>query len=501
VSRPDPRPTLRATTHSPRRPRHAALIGAALAGAALALGAACERRNPAADRRSVVEQAVALAPEIEEATGLRFTAPPKVEVRTREQVRTFVRGVLEEPGAREELAGLTAAYRRLGAIPDSVELRTLLGRLLGEQVAGYYDPKSKTLYVVQGTDSATAAVTLRHELVHALQDQHRDLDSLLRIRGQADRATAAQAALEGQATWTQLGGGTDLAARMPGGWDRVRAQIRANAQRSAELGDAPLVVREGLLFPYLSGAELARATALAGHPDSVLRRLPESTEQVLHVERYLGSSGTPPDRPVGVTLPPPRAGQVVAENSFGEFDIRLVLFEQLGDLGQAARAAQGWGGDRWAVVRTGGAGAAGEALVWLTVWDAPIDAAEFLEAMTALVSERYPGARAAAAPAPAPAPAPAGRPGAGRRTTRAAGAGAAGAPAPGAPATAGAAAGGPASAAGSAHTFTATDAAGGARQLLLRATDVGGRPAVLYVDAPAAVGTDLVDPARATARP
>jgi hypothetical protein len=465
---------------SRRHPPPAAARARHLAAAALALATAagaCDR-PAAADRRSVVEQAVALAPEIERATGLRFTAPPKVEVRTRAQVRAFVTRVLDEPGAREEVAGQALAYKRLGALPDSVDLRALLGRLLGEQVAGYYDPRSKTLYVVQGVDSAAAAVTLRHEMVHALQDQHRNLDSLLRVRGQSDRATAAQAALEGQATWSQLGGGTDLVSRVAGGWERVRTQIRENANRSPELADAPLVVREGLLFPYLSGAELARAVSLAGHPDSVLRRLPASTEQVLHAERYLGRPGTPPDAPVAVTLPPPRAGRVVAENTLGEFDTRLVLYGQLDDLGRAARAAQGWGGDRWAVVQTGAAGAGGEAFVWLTVWDAPVDAAEFLEAMTEFVSRRYEGAR------PAPAPAPAAARG-GRARPR--GAPAAGPAAP--PDT-----GGP-------RAFVVPAAPGGARQLLLRATAVGGRPAVLYVDAPAAAGTDLVDLARAAARP
>jgi hypothetical protein len=450
---------------APRRSLPSAAARARLGAAGLAVAAACDR-PAAADRRSVVEQAVALAPEIERATGLRFTAPPKVEVRTREQVRAFVTRVLDEPATRDEVAGQALAYKRLGAIPDSVDLRALLGRLLGDQVAGYYDPRSKTLYVVQGVDSAAAAQTLRHEMVHALQDQHRNLDSLLHVRGQGDRATAAQAALEGQATWAQLGG-AGFATRSPGGWERVRAQIRESANRSADLADAPLVVREGLLFPYLSGAELARAAALAGHPDSVLRRLPASTEQVLHAERYL----TRPDAPLAVTLPPPRAGRVVAENTLGEFDTRLALYGQLDDLGRAARAAQGWGGDRWAVVRTGAAGPGGEAFVWLTVWDAPVDAAEFLEAMAELVPKRYEGAR----PAPAPAP-----PGGGRPRPR------------GAPAAADT---------GGARAFVAPAAPGGARQLLLRPAAVGGRSAVLYVDAPAAAGTDLIDVARATARP
>lgn len=462
------RPTF--VAHRVMTSRRAACAGA-LACLVAATAAACDRPGAAADRRSVVEQAVALAPEIERATGLRFTAPAKVEVRTRAQVRAFVTRALDAPGAREEIAAQALAYQRLGAIPDSMDLRALLGRLLGEQVAGYYDPESKTLYVVQGVDSATTAATLRHELVHALQDQHRNLDSLLHLRGNADRAAAAHAALEGQATWTQVGGGTDLASRLAGGWDRVRAQIRENADRSPALADAPLVVREGLLFPYLSGAELARAVALGGHPDSVLRRLPASTEQVLHAERYLRD-----ERPVTVALPAPRVGQVVAENTLGEFDTRLVLYEQLEDLGRAARAAGGWSGDRWAVVRTAG----GDAFVWLTVWDTPVDAVEFLETMTEFVPQRYVGAR----PAPVAAPAPS------RANARA------GAPRPG-----GAPPAATAADSGRTREFAAPSAAGGSRQLTLRAADVGGRPAVLYVDAPAAVGTDLVDLASATARP
>jgi hypothetical protein len=457
---------------SPARRAAAALPGAAVLGAAVLAGAC---RQGGAAPRSVVEQAVALAPAIERATGLRFTAPPKVEVRTRAQVRAFVARALEEPGARAELAGLSAAYKRLGLVPDTLDLPALLGRVLDEQVAGYYDPRSKTLYVVQGVDSAVVSTTLRHELVHALQDQHRNLDSLLATRGQADRATAAQAALEGQATWAQVGGGADLTSRLAGGWDRVRAEIRENSERDPRLAAAPLVVREGLLFPYLSGAELARAVALGGHPDSVLLRLPLSSEQVLHAEAYAGRA--PGSAPLAVGLPPlPGGAAANAENTLGEFDTRLVLFQHLEDLDRAARAAAGWGGDRWAVARAGG----GEAFVWLTVWDGPVDAAEFYDAMGEAVAKRYPGARAAAAPN-----APAGpRPGAARRGR-------------------GAAPAAPAAPAPEARTFAVDRAEGGPRQVTLRAGAVGGHPAVLYVDAPAAAGADfagLVDLARATAR-
>lgn len=416
-------------------------LRAACVALATASSAGCDRAAPT--QRSVLERAVALAPGVERAAGLRFTAPPRVEVRTRDQVHAFVARTLDEPATRAELASVEAAYRRLGVLPAGDDLRALLANALDEQVAGYYDPKSRTLYVVKGADDDAAEATVRHELVHALQDQHRNLDSLLSARGDADRTTAAHAALEGQATWAQLGG-ADLGDRA---WERARRQIRDNAGRSAALAAAPAVVREGLLFPYLSGTAFVRAVAARGRADSLVRRLPASTEQVLHADAYLRG-----DAPVPVALPAVRPATLASQNTLGEFDTRLMLSHHLADSARATRAAQGWGGDRWGIVRAGG----GEAFVWLTVWDGARDADEFFDAMTAVVPRRYPDARSVAA-APPP---------------RAAGARKV-APEP----------------AGRAREF-AVGGAGGGRQLVLRAGEVRGRPAVLYVDAPNASAAD-----------
>jgi hypothetical protein len=147
-------------------------------------------------------------------------------------------------------------------------------------------------------------------------------------------------------------------------------------------------------------------------------------------------------------------GSVVAENTVGEFETRLVLYQHLDDLRAAADAANGWGGDRWRVVRT----PAGDAFVWLTAWDGGVDAAQFYDAASQMVGRRYAGSREIDPPKGAPV----------TPTTR---------------------------------LYTAPIAAGGARSLLVRATEVQGRPVVLYVDAPAAAGTDLLDLARVTLAP
>ena len=380
---------------------------------------------------------------------MRFVSPPKVEVRTHEQVRAFVERELQDSLAREDVVGLEAIYKRFGLVPDSVDLRALLTRVLAQQVVGYYDPRSKTLYVVEGADSAAAETTLRHELVHALQEQHVNVDSLQRLPGENDATTAVHAALEGMATFVQFGTG-GVAIRAPGTWERVRASIRENMERTPVLADAPFIVRETMLFPYLSGAEMARRAADHGGSDSLLARLPRSTEQVMHADAYYGKNGGPPDAPTAVTLPTPSVGRVVHANTLGEFETRLLLFHHLQDLDRAARGAGGWDGDRVAVVRT----PQGDAVVWVTVWDTEVDAAEFYDAMSDVVSHRYEGVNPTE-------------------------------PAPGAKAPN----------AGSSRQWSA-----GPRAVFLRGTSIGGRPAVMYLDAPTGVPATLIDLTKVTLR-
>jgi hypothetical protein len=416
----------------------------AACAALLAASGAC---GGGADPRSYVERAVALAPEIERVTGLKFVSPPKVEVRTGAQVKAFVQAQLEDSLARGDVASAEAVYKRLGLLPDDVDLRALLVRVLSQQIVGYYDPRSKTLFVVDGADSAAAETTLRHELVHALQDQHVNLDSLERASGGGDRGAAVHAALEGQATYAQFTS-SGIAIQAPGAWERVRQQIRDNMERMPVLSDAPFVVRETLLFPYLSGAEYARRFVDRGGADSLLARLPASTEQVLHADAFFGPQGGAPDAPTAVTLPP-LGGTVAHAGSIGEFEARLLLYHHLEDLDQAARASIGWDGDRYAIARL----PQGEALVWLTVWDTPQDAAEFYDALGQTLPRRYPDSRLLPAPS--------------------LGAG-----------------------------VTARLYSGGAgRGILLRAGEIGGRSVVLYVDAPpGAAPTSVVDFARVTLR-
>lgn len=359
--------------------RHLAL---AMACALAVSGSAC-RKNPAGDGPYATEVANAV-PRIEKATGLKFRTPPKLELRSKEQVRDFLLKQFDEETPAAEIQGEEAAYKLFGLIPDSMDLRKFLLAVLTEQVVGYYDPAAKVLYVVQGADQQLAGITITHELVHALQDQYVNLDSIQHATEDNDRLSAAQAVIEGQAQYEQLsimlGGSENIALRI-GGRDRIREMIRENQTSMPVFATAPMVIQESLLFPYLSGADFVQRFEEKRGNANPLEHLPVSTEQILHTDAYFG---TPPDEPSIITLPAPRGATKVYENDLGEFGMRLFLYQFLSDLDVAARAASGWDGDRYVVLQ----GAGGRGIVWASVWDSALQAATYTDALIRATARR-----------------------------------------------------------------------------------------------------------------
>ena len=122
------------------------------------------------------EREVNLAiPAIEKSAGFPFKRMPKVETRSKDDVRGFLERKFDESTPALELAGTERAYKILGLLPDSLDLRKFMLKLLAEQVLGYYDPATKVLYVVEGADKKDGGelvqVTIAHELVHALSQR------------------------------------------------------------------------------------------------------------------------------------------------------------------------------------------------------------------------------------------------------------------------------------------------------------------------------------------
>jgi hypothetical protein len=334
-------------------------LPAMLAAAGLALG--CRERAQAVQSEAELRDMVRrMMPVVAQAAQLAFKREPAVLRRSREQVRAYVIHKLDEDLPPAELDGLQTALRLFGLIPDTLHLRPTLIELLTEQIAGYYDPDSSALYIPADIEPFQLRVVVSHELVHALQDQYIRLDSIITQKRRNDRRSAAQAILEGQATFAQIPVlmPEQRPESLPLGWFWEQRVVAARQQaQMAQFAGAPLWLREGLIFPYLGGADFVVWFRRNLPGRSLLGAMPTSTEQILHPDRYAAG-----DEPTDLVFAPPGPDSVRYEDGLGEFETRLLLQQHLNDETEAALLASGWDGDRYQVLGA-------SALVWYSVWD------------------------------------------------------------------------------------------------------------------------------------
>jgi hypothetical protein len=161
-----------------------------------------------------------------------------------------------------------------------------------------------------------------------------------------------------------------------------------NPEVMGSLDDMPPVLRESLLFPYTAGLSFVQTLQAGGWQavNDAFAKPPASTEQVLHPEKYVAG-----EAPVDVTLPADLAARmgsgwkVGLEDTLGEFQLRVWLDQATAgsDAPTATQAAEGWGGDRVALL-DGPNGA--WAIALRTAWDTPTDAHEFLALASPLVA-------------------------------------------------------------------------------------------------------------------
>ncbi|MGQ0561520.1 MAG: hypothetical protein ACT443_06560 [Gemmatimonadota bacterium] len=324
-----------------------------------------------------------MLPKLEVLAGLKKREPIALAEQSREELRSHVEERLDEELPPEELEGIRRTYVAFGLIPDTLDVRTLLLDLYQEQVAGYYDPESEKFYVMEGTPAGMLRPVLAHELVHALQDQHVDLDSLIARERGNDRQTAAQAAIEGHATLVmfallaQEAAGRAIA---PGELPDISAQLAPalDAQNSQfpVFRRAPRIIRETMVFPYVGGAAFVQ-TLWTAHEDNGFVAplgplLPQSTEQVLHAsEKFVITRDVPTE------LRFTNEQDVVYENTLGELETGILLEEHIG----SGVAAVGWDGDRYRLLDNG-------MLVWQSVWDDAASADRFAEAYREVSANR-----------------------------------------------------------------------------------------------------------------
>ncbi len=275
--------------------------------------------------------------------------------------------------------------------PD-IDMYDLLIDLYTEQVAGFYDPDTEEMFVVKQdvAPGALERMTYAHEYTHVLQDQHFDLQAL----GFTDDADASEEDTEKDFAVRSLVEGDASLLMQQYALQHLSAEdlqdvMRQSAEIDTDVLDAaPAIVRESLLFPYQAGLPFVMALFADdgwSAVDAAYLNPPVSTEQILHPERY------PDDVPQAITLPPltdtlGSGWRLVDEDVLGEFGLQQYLQVQL-DAEEAEVAAEGWGGDRYAVHWRDDESAF--VMVTQLAWDSPDEAAEFVEAYVQFADRRF----------------------------------------------------------------------------------------------------------------
>lgn len=327
--------------------------------------------------RETIEKAVA------QIRGLNFKQPVDYNVLSRDEIKAVISKKLSEVYSEQEFRNIGAVFERFGLLPEGYPLRESYIDLLGEQIAAFYDQHQHKLFMFEDAslENSQNRVVLAHELAHALQDQHFSLRKLpLEIKNNDDRAIAASALVEGDATLVMS---EFMLKNLTLGTlkDTVSASLSQNME---QLQKAPRFLRESLVFPYLRGQEFCTALFVRGGYDAISQAYaqpPSSSAQILHPEKFLAD---PREEPLPVQWTDIRIdGEApTLDNVLGEFGARLLIAEYCDDL-TAEKAAAGWRGDRYLAFGTG------EALVWKTLWSSPEEAAEFYAAHKTVWEKRY----------------------------------------------------------------------------------------------------------------
>jgi hypothetical protein len=241
-------------------------------------------------------------------TGLPIKSTVKRQMTTRAEVEGYLNEKFNDDEGAKRLKKGEIVLKKFGMLDRGFDLKPFLLALLKEQIEAYYDSKTKTVNMLDWIGIDEQKPVLAHELTHALQDQHTDLekwgdqtpnevshnsseDTGHLAKDEMD--TARQAVVEGQATAVMMDYmlkpmGKSLV-KDPEIIDILKQQMSASGS-SPVLARAPLLLSESLLFPYREGLSFeqdvwmdkGQAAAFTG----TLDRPPTSTWEIENPREY-----------------------------------------------------------------------------------------------------------------------------------------------------------------------------------------------------------------------
>jgi hypothetical protein len=288
-----------------------------------------------------------------EITGLKLRTPLKKTLRSREEIRAYVIREMNEDKEPAERYASSRSAEAFGLLPKGFDFDTFMVDLLTEQIAGLYDPKAHEFYIADWIPLSDQRMVMAHELTHALEDQHFQIEAWTKAaRPNDDAELAREAVLEGSAMASMIDyllGDTGRSLKdLP---DIDPSMLVGDMGGTPGLQKAPPFLKDALVFPYFAGltfsADLLKSGGWGNLP-AVFANPPVSTQQIMHPALY--HSGKVPAQiklpDVDKLLGP--EWTKLEENVMGEFGWKEVFKQFLGD-DRAKILAAAWEGDRYAV--------------------------------------------------------------------------------------------------------------------------------------------------------
>jgi hypothetical protein len=350
---------------------------------------------------TLAEELAGIETYVTEVRGLELQGPLIRVFPDRETVSEFLLNEITDALTDDIVAESMAFYIAFDFMSPDVDIVDVYLTLLQDQVGGYYNPEDKTMntILISGGELSDDLPMLEeiiyaHEFVHALQDQHFDLQAIgLSDEGieelGTDQILALQALVEGDATLVMTLYTEKRLEEDPMAAFSLLGGSLTSGSLTMPAGTPDILTRE-LLFPYDVGATFVTAVLQEGGweaVDAAFTNLPQSTEQIFHPEKYISG-----ELPIEVTLTDATQAlgegwTMMSEETMGEFYLRAYLDTQLErDLFRAA--AGGWGGDRFQTFQNEDGDIA---FIMRIAWDTSEDSAEFADAYTQFADLRFNG--------------------------------------------------------------------------------------------------------------
>lgn len=318
------------------------------------------------------------------------------EVHDKPKVRAYILEAIETQVPKKKLLMEELVYQTLGFIPKDFNYQDGLIDLYLSQLGGYYDPKKRYFVMAAWMPAMMQNTIAVHELTHALQDQYFDLEPFIDPeKYTTDQVLARMALVEGDATAVMMDYTRSLIGQQPlsesEDVEGIMMQNVLSVALVAGVDNIPQSLSTLLIFPYTSGLRFVHDLIKKGgykQIDRVFKRPPNTTEQILHPEKYTSQKKEFVEIEA-TELQSVLSGEqeLLHTDVLGEFSTSSMLgmFHEKGGAG-AASAAAGWGGDRVAVYRDKTSGDL--SVLWRQNWDSPKDAEEYFDAYTQLLKVR-----------------------------------------------------------------------------------------------------------------